>query len=100
MFDLSPEPDHWLDEALQETNSELEEMLPDSSAVNELWERSRMQLTQEELGKLVGVQRAQISKLESSANSATIDTILKVFSALKAEINFNVKIENNYIRLA
>ena len=32
MFDLSPEPDHWLDEALQESNSELEEMLPDSSA--------------------------------------------------------------------
>ena len=49
MFDLSPEPDHWLDEALQESNSELEEMLPDSSAINELWERSRMQLTQEEL---------------------------------------------------
>jgi HTH-type transcriptional regulator/antitoxin HipB len=36
-------------------------------------------LTQEELGQLVGVQKAQISKLESSANSATIDTILKVF---------------------
>lgn len=49
MFDLSPEPDHWLDEVLQESNSELEEMLPDSSAINELWERSRMQLTQEEL---------------------------------------------------
>ena len=49
MFDLSTEPDHWLDEALQESNSELEEMLPDSSAINELWERSRMQLTQEEL---------------------------------------------------
>jgi ribosome-binding protein aMBF1 (putative translation factor) len=32
-------------------------------------------LTQEELGKLIGVQKAQISKLESSANSATIDTI-------------------------
>lgn len=53
MFDLSPEPDHWLDEALQETNSELEEMLPDSSATNELWERSRMQLTQEELEDII-----------------------------------------------
>ena len=62
--------------------------------------RIERQLTQEELGKLVGVQRAQISKLESSANSATIDTILKVFRALKAEINFNVKIENDYIQLA
>jgi len=50
--------------------------------------------------RLVGVQKTQISKLESSANSATIDTILKVFKALKAEINFNVKLEDNFVRLA
>jgi HTH-type transcriptional regulator / antitoxin HipB len=62
--------------------------------------RQERQLTQEELGKLVGVQKAQISKLESSANSATIDTILKVFKALKAEINFNVKLEDNFVKLA
>lgn len=62
--------------------------------------RIERHMTQEELGKLVGVQKAQISKLESSANSATIDTILKVFRALKAEINFNVKLEDNYVKLA
>lgn len=62
--------------------------------------RQERNLTQEELGKLVGVQKAQISKLENSANSATIDTILKVFKALKAEINFNVKLENNFVKLA
>lgn len=62
--------------------------------------RQERNLTQEELGRLVGVQKAQISKLESSANSATIDTILKVFRALKAEINFNVKIEDNFVKLA
>ena len=62
--------------------------------------RQERQLTQEELGKLVGVQKAQISKLESSANSATIDTILRVFKALKAEINFNVKLEDNFVKLA
>lgn len=61
--------------------------------------RQERNLTQEELGRLVGVQKAQISKLESSANSATIDTILKVFKALKAEINFNVKFEDNFIKL-
>ena len=44
--------------------------------------RQERNLTQEELGKLIGVQKAQISKLESSANSATIDTIVKIFSAL------------------
>lgn len=61
--------------------------------------RQEQNLTQEQLGQLVGVQKAQISKLESSANSATIDTILKVFKALKAEINFNVKIENRQLQL-
>ena len=61
--------------------------------------RQEQHLTQEELGKLIGVQKAQICKLESSANSATIDTILKVFKALKAEIHFNVKIEENFVKL-
>jgi DNA-binding XRE family transcriptional regulator len=62
--------------------------------------RQERKLTQEELGKLVGVQKAQISKLESSANSASIDTVLKVFKALKAEINFNVRIEDKLVKLA
>lgn len=61
--------------------------------------RLERHLTQEELGKLVGVQKAQISKLESSANSATIDTILKVFSAMKAEINFKVRLDDNFVKL-
>jgi HTH-type transcriptional regulator / antitoxin HipB len=61
--------------------------------------RKERNLTQEELGRLVGVQKAQISKLESSANSATMDTIIKVFKALKAEINFNVRLEDNFVRL-
>ena len=34
--------------------------------------RQERNLTQEQLGDLVGVKKAQISKLESSANSATI----------------------------
>ncbi|MFN5361414.1 MAG: helix-turn-helix domain-containing protein [Bacteroidota bacterium] len=62
--------------------------------------RQERKLTQEELGRLIGVQKAQISKLESSANSATIDTIIRVFKALKAEINFNVKLEDNYVKVA
>src|SRR3954465_15931786 len=62
--------------------------------------RQERNLTQEQLGKLVGVQKAQISKLENSTNSATIDTVLKVFKALKADIHFKVKIENSFVRLA
>jgi len=61
--------------------------------------RQERKLTQEQLGKLVGVQKAQISKLESSANSATIDTICKVFRALKAEIYFHVKLKNQPVQL-
>ncbi len=61
--------------------------------------RQERNLTQEQLGELVGVQKAQIYKLESSANSATIDTILKVFKALKADIHFKVTIENKHLQL-
>lgn len=61
--------------------------------------RKQRKLTQSQLGKLVGVQKAQISKLERGANSATIGSILKVFKALKAEINFNIKIDDNYLQM-
>jgi HTH-type transcriptional regulator/antitoxin HipB len=61
--------------------------------------RQERNLTQEQLGQLVGVQKSQISKLESSTNSATIDTILKVFKALKADIHFNVTLEKQQIKL-
>lgn len=61
--------------------------------------RKERQLTQEGLGKLIGVQKAQISKLESNVNSATIDTVIKVFKALKAEIHFNVIMENTYLQI-
>lgn len=61
--------------------------------------RQERNLTQEQLGELVGVQKAQISKLESSANSATIDTILKVFKALKVDIHFNVTLEKKHLQL-
>ncbi|CAN5156497.1 hypothetical protein BH20BAC1_BH20BAC1_05230 [soil metagenome] len=61
--------------------------------------RQERNLTQEQLGELVGVQKAQISKLESSTNSATIDTVLKVFKALKADIHFNVTLEKKHLQL-
>jgi HTH-type transcriptional regulator/antitoxin HipB len=56
--------------------------------------RKEQNLTQEELVKLMGVRKAQISKLENSANSASIDTIIKVFNALKADIHFNITVDN------
>jgi len=54
--------------------------------------RKQRHLTQEELGKLVGVQKAQISRLESSASNATIDTLIRVFAALKAKVKLQVEL--------
>ncbi|MFN5317315.1 MAG: helix-turn-helix domain-containing protein, partial [Bacteroidia bacterium] len=48
--------------------------------------RKERNLTQEELGKLIGVQKAQISRLENNAGNVTIETLLKVFTALKAKV--------------
>ena len=53
--------------------------------------RKERNLTQEELGKLIGVQKVQISKLEKSARNVTVETILKVFNALKATVKFRVE---------
>ena len=52
--------------------------------------RKERNLTQEQLGELVGVKKAQISKIENSLTDARFDTIIKVFKALNAKINFNV----------
>ena len=52
--------------------------------------RKEKHLTQEQLGKLVGVQKSQISKLENNTTNVRLDTVLKVFSALNAKISFNV----------
>lgn len=54
--------------------------------------RLQRNLTQQQLGELVGVQKAQISKLENSLTDARFDTILKVFKALDAKINFSVEL--------
>ena len=62
--------------------------------------RLERNLTQEQLGKLIGVQRAQISKLENNASNITMETILRVFGALKAKINFNVELLNSNVKVA
>ena len=59
--------------------------------------RLERNLTQEELGGLVGVKKAQISKIENCATDARFTTILKVFKALGAKVNFNVELNNKTI---
>ena len=43
--------------------------------------RQSKNLTQEELGKLIGVQKAQISRIENGKN-LTLSTLAKVFKAM------------------
>jgi HTH-type transcriptional regulator / antitoxin HipB len=56
--------------------------------------RKERNLTQEELGKLIGVQKAQISRLENNASNVTMETLLRVFTALKAKIKFQIQLSN------
>ena len=56
--------------------------------------RQERHLTQEELGKLIGVQKAQISRLENNASNVTMDTLLRVFKALKAKVKLHIELPN------
>lgn len=59
--------------------------------------RKKQNLTQEELGALVGVKKAQISKIENNTTDARFTTILKVFEALGARVIFNVELNTKRI---
>ena len=59
--------------------------------------RQERNLTQEELGKLIGVQKAQISRLENNASNVTMDTLIRVFTALKTKIKLQVELPNLHI---
>ena len=56
--------------------------------------RKERRLTQTQLGELIGVQKSQISKLERNARNVTVETILKVFNALRARLMFTVELED------
>lgn len=62
--------------------------------------RKAKHLTQEQLGELVGVQKAQISKVENSATDARFATILKVFDALDAKVKFSVEIDEQKLMIS
>lgn len=62
--------------------------------------RKERKLTQEQLGELIGVQKSQISKLERNTKNVTIETILKVFRALKANVKFSVEMNESEFKVA
>ncbi|MDO9339504.1 MAG: helix-turn-helix transcriptional regulator [Bacteroidales bacterium] len=53
--------------------------------------RKEQNLTQEQLGELVGVQKAQISKIETNAKDVRFSTIMRVFDALKAKVKMTIE---------
>ena len=61
--------------------------------------RKERNLTQEQLGELVGVKKSQISKLERNTKNVTIETVLKVFKALKANVKFIIEMEESEFKL-
>ena len=61
--------------------------------------RQERNLTQEELGKLIGVQKAQISRLENKTSNVTMETLLRVFAALKAKVKLQIELPNVHVRV-
>jgi DNA-binding XRE family transcriptional regulator len=61
--------------------------------------RKERKLTQEQLGELIGVQKSQISKLERNMKNVTLETILRVFNALKANIKLSVQLKDSDLKL-
>jgi HTH-type transcriptional regulator/antitoxin HipB len=62
-------------------------------------ERLRKNLTQTELGELVGVKKSQISKLEKGLGDMRLNTILKVFKALNTNLKIVFETENKEVVL-
>jgi len=61
--------------------------------------RQERKLTQEELGKLIGVQKAQISRIENNTSNVTIETLMRVFNALHAKVMLKVELPHFKISL-
>jgi predicted transcriptional regulator len=56
--------------------------------------RKEKNMTQEQLGKLIGVKKAQISKIENHTKDVRLSTILRVFDALKASVKMRVDFDS------
>jgi DNA-binding XRE family transcriptional regulator len=54
--------------------------------------RKERNLTQEELGRLIGVQKSQISRLESNPGNVSVDTLIRIFNALQAKITLQIEL--------
>ena len=55
--------------------------------------RKERLLTQGQHGELVRVKKPQISKLENNTTNLRLDTVLRVFKAMKAKVKLDVQLE-------
>lgn len=55
--------------------------------------RIKKNMTQGDLGELLGVQKSQISKLENNTKDFRIGTILRALEALGAKVKMTVELE-------
>ncbi|MCB0647253.1 MAG: helix-turn-helix transcriptional regulator [Saprospiraceae bacterium] len=61
--------------------------------------RIKQNLTQGDLGILLGVQKSQISKLENNTKDFRLGTIIKALEALGAKVKMTVELEKREIIL-
>jgi len=57
--------------------------------------RKKKNLTQDQLGKLIGVQKSQISKLENNTKNFRIGTVIRALEALGAKVKLSVELDSN-----
>lgn len=62
--------------------------------------RKEKKLTQEQLGKIIGVKKAHISKIENNTKGVRLSTILKVFRVLEANVKMTIDFENKHLEVA
>lgn len=62
--------------------------------------RIKRNMTQGDLGDLLGVQKAQISKLENNTKDFRIGTIIRALEALGAKVKLTVELEKKELIVA
>lgn len=51
-------------------------------------------LTQQQLGDMAGLQKSQISRLENHSTEARLETLVKVFTAMKVKLHVSVEMDH------
>lgn len=62
--------------------------------------RLKKNMTQGDLGELLGVQKAQISKLENNTKDFRIGTVIRALEALGAKVKLSVEMEEQALIVA